>query len=112
MRKEIPGHMTGTIYSWTVMRKALPEYKYLEPYVVGLVDVDLPGGGKRRMIMKVTDLDFNQMGPGEVGSQIKIGDRVEIVTRKAGEGGERGVLPYIFTARLPIDNDYGEDSSC
>lgn len=100
---EMPNQLTGTIYSWTVVRQAPEGYEHLAPYVMALVDVNESGGGMGRLLMRITDLDPNKMDPEGVESQVSIDDRVEIVTRKKGGEGERGVLSYIYAARHPID---------
>ena len=54
------------------------------------------------MTMRVTDLDPNRMDPAGIEEQVRIGDPVEVITRRIIDPGERGVIPYGYAARHPL----------
>lgn len=83
----------GTIYSWTRVERdhAPAEFVDLAPYYVALVDLD---EGPRVTAM-LSDLDTFL----PVDERIKIGQPVEMVTRKLSQDGERGMLIYGYKFR-------------
>lgn len=83
----------GAIYSWTRMERehAPAEFVDQAPYYIALVDlVEGP-----RVTAMLTDLDIFL----PVDERIKIGQPVEMVTRKLHEDGERGMLVYGYKFR-------------
>lgn len=109
MERVIPGHLWGEIYSWTVVRRPR-----IFPYGMAWVDVEIPGGGRRRITAKITDLDPSRMDPAGVEEQVHIGDRVEIITRELTrdttdpaerEDDGRGLLVYGYAARHPLEEE-------
>lgn len=107
MERLIPGHLKGTIYSFTTERQAPSTHEEFAPYVVALIDVEQLDGSTQRMTMRMTDLDFNRMDPRGVESQVHIGDRVEVVTRRLRSDGERGLLDHGYAARRCLE--WGND---
>ena len=105
MERLIPAHLQGTIFSFTVIREEEEQIHKMVPYVLALVDLELDGGGTRRVTTRITDLDPNRMSQAGVLEQVAIGDRVELITRKLGEDGERGPLKYAFSARHLIGEE-------
>jgi len=104
MERLIPGHLRGEIYSFTAVRR-----EGIFPYGMAWVDVDIPGGGKRRITALLIDLDLNRMDLAGFEEQVHIGDRVEIITREwtrttqdpaEDEGYARRLLVYGYAARL------------
>lgn len=83
----------GTIYSWTRMERdhAPSEFVDQTPYYLALVDLD---EGPRVTAM-LTDLDASL----PVNERIKIGQPVEMVTRKLSQDGERGMIVYGYKFR-------------
>lgn len=87
----------GAIYSWTrVEREHAPAgFTDLAPYYVALVDLD---EGPRVTAMLV-DLDTSL----PVDKRIKIGQPVEMVTRKLSQDGERGMIVYGYKFRPVLE---------
>lgn len=87
----------GIIYSWTrIERDHVPaEFVDQAPYYVALVDLS---EGPRVTAM-LSDLDISL----PVGERIKIGQPVEMVTRKLHEDGERGMLVYGYKFRPVLE---------
>lgn len=77
---------TGEVYSYTTVQEAPEGYEDQAPYVLALVKLD----EGVLITAQITDLD---------GDSLKIGDRVEMVTRKLTTEGERGVIVYGYKFR-------------
>lgn len=103
MEREIPGQLQGEIYSWTVVRQPPAGLEQYAPYGIAWVSVELPGGGKRLLTARITDLDPNRMDPAGVEEQVQTGDRVELVTRNLMKSDEYGPLIYGYAARLTCE---------
>ena len=91
----------GIIYSVTeISREGAPTgFEYLAPYCVALVDMD----ESFRVTAMVTDLDLDV----KTGALVlpKVGDEVEVVTRKyRDDGDERGLIIYGYKCRSPIEH--------
>ena len=83
----------GTIYSWTRVERDHAPAGFVDqaPYYVSLVDlVEGP-----RVTAMLSDLDTFL----PVDERIKIGQPVEMVTRKLKEDGERGMIVYGYKFR-------------
>lgn len=76
----------GKIVSFTVIHVAAEGFEDQVPYVLAVVELE--EGPK--LTAQVTDCDP---------SEVKIGDEVEMVFRRMGEEGERGILYYGYKAR-------------
>lgn len=78
----------GIIYSWTRIERdhAPAEFVDQAPYYVALVDLS----ERPRVTAMLSDLDISL----PVGERIKIGQPVEMVTRKLNQDGERGMIVY------------------
>ena len=87
----------GIIYSWTRVERdhAPSEFVDQAPYYIALVDLD---EGPWVMAM-LTDLDTFL----PVDERIKIGQPVEMVTRKLSQDGERGMIVYGYKFRPVIE---------
>ncbi|MDZ7587501.1 MAG: OB-fold domain-containing protein [Patescibacteria group bacterium] len=83
----------GKIYSWTRVERdhAPAEFVDLAPYYVALVDLD---EGPRVTAM-LSDLDTDL----PIDERIKIGQKVEMVTRKLRQDGDRGMIVYGYKFR-------------
>ncbi len=80
----------GEVYSFTIVHQAPNNFEFLGPYVVALVKLD-EGNTVTAML---TDVDP---------SEVYIGMRVEMVTRKLFEDGDRGLITYGYKFRPLID---------
>lgn len=75
----------GTLYSFTTVTEAPDGYDDQAPYVVGLVQLD----DGPMLTAQITDVD----------GELRIGDRVEMVTRKLTTEGTRGMIVYGYKFR-------------
>ena len=75
----------GTVYSYTTVLEAPEGYEEQAPYLVALVQLD----EGLFITAQLTDVDV----------PVKIGDRVEMVTRKLTTEGERGMIVYGYKFR-------------
>lgn len=75
----------GRIYSYTVIVDAPAGYEEQAPYIVALVELD----EGVMVTAQVTDID----------APVKIGDRVEMVTRKLTTEGKQGMIVYGYKFR-------------
>ncbi len=76
---------TGEIYSYTILQNPPAGYEWQSPYVLALVKLD----EGPIITAQLTDLD----------SEPKIGDRVEMVTRKLTTEGSEGMIVYGYKFR-------------
>lgn len=76
---------TGEIYSFTVLQDPPAGYEWQAPYVLALVKLDEGA----TVTAQITDLDDIP----------KIGDRVEMVTRKLTTEGSNGLIVYGYKFR-------------
>ena len=84
----------GELYSFTTMREAPSGYEGNLPYVVAMVKLD-----EGPMIeAQLTDVNSDEL---------KIGQCVEMVTRKLREYGEKGTIVYGYKFR-PVANGSGK----
>ena len=75
----------GEVFSYTVLQDAPEGFQSQAPYILALVKLD-----EGPMITaQLTDIDMD----------IKIGDRVEMVTRKLTTEGEKGIIIYGYKFR-------------
>lgn len=75
----------GTIYSYTTVMDAPEGYEGQAPYIVAIVQLDEGVS----ISAQLTDID----------GEVRIGDRVEMVTRKLTTEGERGMIVYGYKFR-------------
>ena len=82
----------GEVYSYTTVYDAPEGYEEQAPYTVAIVKLD----EGPLVTAQLTDID---------NGQVQIGQRVEMVTRKLREDGERGMLVYGYKFRpiLPVE---------
>jgi uncharacterized OB-fold protein len=80
----------GTIYSLTTVREAPEGFEHQAPYVLALVRLDEGA----LITAQITDIDES--------TPPRIGDRVEMVTRRLTTEGERGMIVYGYKFRKPI----------
>ena len=88
----------GIIYSWTRVERDYAPAGFVDqaPYYVSLVDlVEGP-----RVTAMLSDLDTFL----PVDERIKIGQPVEMVTRKLSQDGERGMIVYGYKFRPVIES--------
>jgi hypothetical protein len=76
----------GEIYSYTVVHDAPEGYEEQAPYTVAIVKLD----EGPLVTAQLTDVD---------NGKVEIGHKVEMVTRKLREDGERGMLVYGYKFR-------------
>jgi hypothetical protein len=76
----------GEIYSYTVVHDAPEGYEEQAPYTVAIVKLD----EGPLVTAQLTDVD---------NGKVEIGQKVEMVTRKLREDGERGMLVYGYKFR-------------
>jgi uncharacterized OB-fold protein len=81
---------SGTIYSLTTVREAPEGFEDQAPYMLALVRLDEGA----LVTAQITDVD--EADPP------RIGDRVEMVTRRLTTEGERGMIVYGYKFRKPI----------
>ena len=75
----------GTVYSYTVVQDPPESFAEQAPFVLALVQLD----EGTIVTAQLTDVD----------GAVKIGDRVEMVTRKLATEGERGMIVYGYKFR-------------
>lgn len=86
---EFDGH--GELYSFTVLHSAPLGYEAQTPYAVGMIKLD-----EGPMVeAQITDVNS---------AELKIGERMEVVTRKLRDYGEQGLIVYGYKFR-PSTND-------
>ena len=84
MPHEFDGH--GELYSFTVLHSAPLGYEAQIPYAVGMIKLD-----EGPMVeAQITDANFDEL---------KIGERMEVVTRKLREYGKEGMIVYGYKFR-------------
>ncbi len=81
---DFDGH--GEIYSFTTVRQAPMGHEGNIPYIVGIIELD------EGPLVEAQITDINP-------DQVKIGQRVEMVTRKLREYGEEGMIVYGYKFR-------------
>jgi uncharacterized OB-fold protein len=85
---EFDGH--GAVYSFTTLTQAPMGFEEMVPYIIGMIKLD-----EGPMIeAQITDVNP---------SDVKIGQRVEMVTRKLREYGDAGLIVYGYKFR-PLAN--------
>ena len=77
----------GEVYSYTTVYDAPEGYEEQAPYTVAIVKLD----EGPLVTAQITDTDNNK---------VEIGQKVEMVTRKLRQDGERGMLVYGYKFRL------------
>jgi len=86
---EFNGH--GEVYSFTTVRQAPMGHEGNIPYIVGIIKLD-----EGPMVeAQITDVNSED---------VKIGQRVEMVTRKLREYGEEGLVVYGYKFRPIAEN--------
>ncbi len=80
--------LAGTVYSFTLVREAPAGFAKQAPYYLALVRTE----DGALITAQLTDFE----------GEARIGDPVEMVTRKLTEDGERGVIVYGYKFRPPI----------
>jgi uncharacterized protein len=86
---EFDGH--GEVYSFTTVRQAPMGHESNVPYIVGIVKLD-----EGPMVeAQITDVNSED---------VKIGQRVEMITRKLREYGEEGLVVYGYKFRPVAEN--------
>jgi uncharacterized OB-fold protein len=78
------GH--GEVYTFSIMYSAPKHYEDQQPYAIALIKLD----EGPMVTAQLTDVDFDQ---------IRIGMRVEMVTRKLREEGPEGQIIYGYKFR-------------
>ena len=76
---------SGIVYSYTVVQDAPENFAEQAPYILALVKLDEGA----MVTAQLTD----------VGAEIAIGDRVEMVTRKLSTEGKQGTIVYGYKFR-------------
>jgi uncharacterized OB-fold protein len=79
----------GEIYSFTTLQETPETHDEYAPYVLALVKLN----EGPMVIAQLTDLD----------GELRIGDRVEMVTRKLTTEGQRGMIVYGYKFRKVLD---------
>ncbi len=79
----------GEVYSYTTVYDAPEGYEEQAPYTVAIVKLD----EGPLVTAQLTDID---------NGKVEIGQKVEMVTRKLRQDGERGMLVYGYKFRIPI----------
>lgn len=80
----------GTIYSFSVLRQAPEGYEGMAPYPVAMVQLD----EGPVLTAQLTDCDE---------ADLRIGQPVELVTRRLYDSGADGVLPYGYKFRPTLE---------
>jgi uncharacterized OB-fold protein len=80
---------TGVVYSYTTLTEPPEGFEEQAPYTLALVQLD----DGPMVTAQLTDLD----GPA------RIGDRVEMVTRKLTSGGDSGMIVYGYKFRQILE---------
>jgi hypothetical protein len=89
LKQNLSGH--GEVYSFSVMYSAPKGYEDQQPYTIALIKLD----EGPMVTAQLTDVDHEQ---------VKIGMRVEMVTRKLREDGPEGQIIYGYKFR-PVLQD-------
>jgi uncharacterized OB-fold protein len=84
---DFDGH--GEVYSFTTVRQAPMGHEGNVPYIVGIIKLD----EGPQVEAQITDINSED---------VKIGQRVEMVTRKLREYGEEGAIAYGYKFRPQI----------
>ena len=71
---------TGTVITYSIIRSASDQFKFLTPYAIAIIELD---EGSRLTSQGIFDID-----------KIQIGMRVKPVFRKLGEDGSSGAIFY------------------
>jgi uncharacterized protein len=79
----------GEIYSFTTLQEPPEDFAEQSPYMLAFVKLD----EGPLVLAQLTDTD----------GEVKIGDRVEMVTRKLTTEGEKGMIVYGYKFRPVID---------
>ncbi|GAB1420182.1 hypothetical protein MASR2M15_02650 [Anaerolineales bacterium] len=79
----------GEVFSYTTVQSAPAGYDEQAPYVLALVKLD----EGPLITAQITDLD----------EELRIGDRVEMVTRKLATDGKQGMIIYGYKFRKSMD---------
>ena len=82
---EVCGAARGVVYSYTLVQEPAAEFEAQAPFYLALVQLE--DGGL--ITAQLTD----------VAGDVKIGDAVEMVTRKLTTDGERGMIVYGYKFR-------------
>ncbi len=77
----------GEIYSFTVVQEVPAGYEWQAPYALALVKLDEGA----MVTAQITDINADE--------PLKIGDRVEMVTRKLTSEGDTGIIIYGYKFR-------------
>lgn len=77
----------GEVYSFTVLQEPPAGYEWQAPYIVAMVKLD------EGLLVTAQITDYDPQDP------LKIGDRVEMVTRKLTSEGENGMIIYGYKFR-------------
>lgn len=86
----------GEIYSWTKVLDNVPTgFEYQIPYYLALIKLD------EGPMITAQLTDFGEQEP-------EIGMKVEMVTRKLSEDGNKGLITYGFKFRPPLNNQEKE----
>lgn len=80
--------MNGTVYSYTLLQEPPLGYEAQAPYYLALIELD-EGGLVTAQLTDIAD--------GE--NAVRIGDRVEMVTRKLRTDGQQGMIVYGYKFR-------------
>ncbi|MGC8565329.1 MAG: Zn-ribbon domain-containing OB-fold protein [Thermoplasmata archaeon] len=72
---------TGKIYSYTLVRQDIPDFKSIKPYIMVLVEMD--DGPK--ITGQLTDIEYDE---------VKIGMPVKAVFRRIREESDSGIIEY------------------
>lgn len=83
----------GEVYSLTTVQEPPSTHEEQAPYMLALVRLDEGAF----VLAQMTDLDL--------GGDVAIGDRVEMVTRKLTTEGERGMIVYGYKFRKVLRAD-------
>lgn len=87
-------NVRGTIYSFTLVQAPPAGFEGQSPYILALVELDEGG----IITAQLTDMD----------DRPKIGDRVEMVTRKLTTDGSRGMIVYGYKFRPVMRQESSE----
>jgi uncharacterized OB-fold protein len=79
----------GEIYSFTTLYDAPHGYEEQAPYTVAIVKLE----EGPLLTAQITDVD---------NGKVEIGQKVEMVTRRLREDGDRGMLVYAYKFRIPV----------
>ena len=98
----------GQVVSWTIIDRdeAPEEFKVQAPYIVAQIQTD----DGPVVTAQITDLDWKEEKVVDASGDwhwekkfdVEMGMRVEMVTRKLKEDGEKGILVYGYKFRRPI----------